>query len=139
KRGHGPQPILALSVIVADSEEEARELAQEYKLVKIKLAGGRTLTVGTIAQAEEYGRQSNEEYTVETQLAQIVKGTKDSVRARLLELQSAYGVEEFIVVSTNLKKFEQRKRSYALLKEAFAGETAATEHSAAGRELEQFH
>ncbi|TNJ66567.1 LLM class flavin-dependent oxidoreductase [Paenibacillus hemerocallicola] len=139
KRGHGPQPILALSVIVADSEEEARELAQEYKLVKIKLAGGRTLTVGTIAQAEEYGRQSNEEYTVETQLAQIVKGTKDSVRARLLELQSAYGVEEFIVVSTNLKKFEQRKRSYVLLKEAFAGETAATEHSAAGRELEQFH
>jgi luciferase family oxidoreductase group 1 len=133
KHGRVPQPILALSVIVADSEEEAQELAGEYKLVKIKLASGRTLTVTTVEQAEEYGRQSNEEYTIETQRAQIVKGTKDSVRAQLLELQRAYGVGEFIVVSTNVKNFEQRKRSYALLKDAFAEEEAAWEQTAAGR------
>ncbi|MUG69968.1 MULTISPECIES: LLM class flavin-dependent oxidoreductase [Paenibacillus] len=134
KYGNGPQPILALSVIVADSEEEAQELAGEYKLVKIKLASGRTLTVTTIEQAEEFGQQSNEEYTIETQQAQITKGTKESVRRQLLELQRAYGVEEFIVVSTNLKNFEQRKRSYTLLKEAFAEEEAAAwEQTAAGR------
>jgi luciferase family oxidoreductase group 1 len=132
--GSSPKPILALSVIVADSEEEAQELAGEYKLFKIKLAGGRTLTVGTIEQAEEYGRQSNEEYSIATQQAQIVKGTKASVRAQLLELQEAYGVEEMIVVTTNVKHFEQRKRSYTLLKEAFAEEEAeAWEQTAAGR------
>lgn len=123
KRGHGPQPTLALSVIVADTEEEAQELAQEYKLVKIKLASGKTLTVGTVEQAEEFGRQSSEAFVIETQQAQIVKGTKPSVRDRLLELQRTYGVGELIVVSTNLKSFEHRKRSYTLLAEALSAET----------------
>ncbi|GAA3407824.1 LLM class flavin-dependent oxidoreductase [Paenibacillus hodogayensis] len=130
QRGHGPQPILALSVAVADTEEEAQELAQSYKLVKIKLAGGRTLTVGTIEQAEEYGRQSNEQYHIETQQAQIAKGTKESVRAQLLELQREYGVEELIVVSTQVRSFEDRKRSYTLLREAFAGEIGETREQA---------
>ncbi len=122
KYRHAPQPILALSVIVADSEEEAQELAGEYKLFKIHLASGKTLTVGTIEQAEEYGRQSNEEYKIEQQEAQITRGTKDSVKDKLLELQRSYGVEEFIVVTTHVKDFEQRKRSHTLLKEAFAEE-----------------
>ncbi|MFC5449340.1 LLM class flavin-dependent oxidoreductase [Paenibacillus aestuarii] len=133
KDGLSPHPILALSVIVADSEEEAQELAGEYKLFKIKLASGKTLTVGTIEQAEEYGRQSSEAYTIDTQQAQIVKGTKASVRSRLLELQRRYGVKEFIVVSSSLKSFEQRKRSYTLLHEAFATEEVqAWEQKAAG-------
>ncbi|RKN86257.1 LLM class flavin-dependent oxidoreductase [Paenibacillus ginsengarvi] len=123
--GRPPQPILALSAAVADTEEEAQELAQSYKLVKIKLASGRTLTVGTVEQAEEFGRQSNEEYKIETQPAQIAKGTKESVRAQLLELRREFGVEELIVVSTHLRSFEARKRSYTLLAEAFAQELAA--------------
>ncbi|SDI94789.1 LLM class flavin-dependent oxidoreductase [Paenibacillus naphthalenovorans] len=125
KHGRNPQPILALSVIVADTEKEAQELARDCTLVKIKLAGGRTLTVATIEQAEEYGRQSNEEYTIETQQAQIIKGTKESVRTQLLELQRVYGIQECIVVSNHLKNAEQRMRSYTLLKEAFAEEEAA--------------
>ena len=120
KNGSKPQPILALSVIVADSEEEAEALAGGYELVKIKLASGKTLTVGTKEQAEEFGRQSNEEYTIETQQAQIMRGTKESVRAKLRELQEKFAVDELIVVSTNVQNFEQRKRSYALLKEAFS-------------------
>ncbi|WP_103106103.1 LLM class flavin-dependent oxidoreductase [Brevibacillus reuszeri] len=119
KNGREPQPILALSVIVADSDEEAESLAEGYELVKIKLASGKTLTVGTKEQADEFARQSNEEYTIETQQAQITRGTKESVRAKLRELQEKFAVDELIVVSTNIQNFEQRKRSYVLLKEAF--------------------
>ncbi|MFC0215916.1 LLM class flavin-dependent oxidoreductase [Paenibacillus chartarius] len=139
KGGRTPEPILALSVIAADTDEEAAELAGDYKLFKIKLASGRTLTVGTIEQAEEFGKQSNEEYSIDTQQAQIVKGTKETVRSRLLELQEKFGVGEFIVVSTNVKNFEQRKHSYSLLKEAFdelleeEKEEAAWEQTAAAR------
>ncbi|GED72743.1 hypothetical protein BRE01_64450 [Brevibacillus reuszeri] len=120
KNGRVPQPILALSVIVADSTDEAEELAGGYELVKIKLASGKTLTVGTKELAEEFGRQSNAAYTIETQQAQITRGTKEFVRTKLLELQQKFAVDELIVVSTNVQNFEQRKRSYVFLKDAFS-------------------
>lgn len=136
KFGRGAEPILALSVIVADSEQEAEELAGGYELVKIKLASGKTLTVGTLEQAEEFGRQSNEEYAIERQQAQITRGTKASVRAKLLDYQREFGVEEFIIVSTNVQNFDQRKRSYTLLREAFSeeeGRDVSWEQTVSGR------
>lgn len=118
-KGNIPQSILALSLIVADTDEEAKELGSEYKLVKIHLESGKTLTVGTEEQALEYGRQSNEKYTIEHQVAEIIKGTKATVRQKLLEVQQKYGVDEFIV-TTALKDFSKRIHSFELLQEAFS-------------------
>lgn len=117
--GTEPQVLLALSVIVADTEEEAAELAGSQKLVKIHLADGRKLTVSTLEQAEEFGRQSGESCTIEEQESFITKGTKESVRTKLLELQKATGVDEFIVTS-NIQPFHKRIRSFRLLSEALA-------------------
>ncbi|MGG4046551.1 MULTISPECIES: LLM class flavin-dependent oxidoreductase [Paenibacillus] len=117
--GTRPQVIVALSVVVADSVEEAAELAGSHKLVKIHLASGRTLTVGTLEQAEEFGRQANEPYTVEEQEPSVLKGTKETVREKLLELQQASGIDEF-VVTTNIQPFDKRLRSFELLAEALA-------------------
>ncbi|MWC27034.1 LLM class flavin-dependent oxidoreductase [Paenibacillus sp. MMS18-CY102] len=117
-QGVEPQPILALSLIVADTEEEANTLAGEYKIVKLHLESGRTLTVGTLEQAEEFGRQTNEKFTVEEKPAEIIRGTKDSVRRQLLEAKERYGVGEF-VVTTAVRDFGKRLRSFELLREAF--------------------
>ncbi|WP_219838509.1 LLM class flavin-dependent oxidoreductase [Paenibacillus sp. R14(2021)] len=117
--GRRPEAIFALSVIVAGSDEEAEQLAGDQKLVKIHLASGRTLTVATIEQAEEYGKQSNEKYRIEVKAPEITKGAKETVRDRLLELQRKFGVEEFIV-TTAVPDFQKRLRSFELLKEAFA-------------------
>ncbi|WP_138494587.1 LLM class flavin-dependent oxidoreductase [Paenibacillus pinistramenti] len=118
--GLKPEIIVALSVVVADTEEEAAELAGSYKLVKIHLSSGKTLTVGTIEQAEEFARQSGEPYTIEELEPSVVKGTKETVRRKLLELQEACGVEEF-VFTTNIQPFAKRLRSFELLNEALAG------------------
>ncbi|MEC0226003.1 LLM class flavin-dependent oxidoreductase [Paenibacillus alba] len=118
-KGTQPRLLLALSLIVADTEEEAIELAGEYKNVKIHLENGKTLTVGTLEQAEEYGRQTQEKFTVEEKQAEITKGTKETVRQKLLEIQLKYGVEEFIV-TTSVKDFAKRLRSFELLNEAFS-------------------
>lgn len=117
--GGQPQAILALSVIVADSDEVAQSLVTQRKLVKIHLASGRTLTVGSIAQAEAYGQQSNEPYTIEEKDAYLTVGSKDRVRWEILELQAASGVGEFIV-TTNVADFGLRLRSFELLREAFS-------------------
>ncbi|TXK84808.1 LLM class flavin-dependent oxidoreductase [Paenibacillus sp. N3.4] len=119
ENGAEPKAILALALIVADTDEEAKELAGEYKNVKIHLENGKTLTVGTLEQAEEYGRQTQAKFTVEEKEAEITKGTKETVRQKLLEIAQKYGVEEF-VVTTSVKDFAKRRRSFELLSEAFS-------------------
>ncbi|WP_276355089.1 LLM class flavin-dependent oxidoreductase [Cohnella caldifontis] len=117
-KGTRPYALLALSAIVADTEEEALELAGDFKSVRVTLASGKTVNVGSLEQAEEFARQAGETYTAEVRDADIAKGTKETVRARILELQREYAVDEFIF-TTILKDFGRRIRSFELLKEAF--------------------
>jgi luciferase family oxidoreductase group 1 len=117
--GNQPQAIIGLAVLAAETEEEAVELASAMKLYKIHLASGKTLTVASMDQAEEFIRQSQEEYTIEVLEAAIVKGNKASVREQLLDLHQASGVDEFII-TTNVQPFDKRLRSFELLSEALA-------------------
>lgn len=114
-----PAAILALSVIVADTDEEAKELASDAKVVKIHLESGNTLTVKSIESAEEYGKQSQEKYTIEVKEANVIYGSKETVREKLLAIQERYAVDELIVTIV-VKGFEKRLRGYELLQEAFA-------------------
>lgn len=118
-KGTKPEAILALSVIVADTDEQADTLAVAMKNIRITLADGKSLNLGSREQAEQFGKESGQEYTIVERDAEVTKGSKDSVRRKLLETQEAYGVNEFIVV-TGIKDPEQRIRSYGLLKEAFS-------------------
>ncbi|WP_379148114.1 LLM class flavin-dependent oxidoreductase [Paenibacillus sp. sgz500992] len=117
--GKEPRAIIALSVLAAETEEEAKELAGAHKLIRINLASGKTLTVATREQAEEFTRQSTEDYTIEEREPEITKGTKASVRQQLLALSSASGVDEFII-TTNVQPFDKRVHSFELLHEALA-------------------
>ncbi|WP_138754086.1 LLM class flavin-dependent oxidoreductase [Paenibacillus sinopodophylli] len=119
--GKEPKTILALSVIASDSDEEANELAGHFKNVRVTLASGKTVNVGTIEQAKEFARQAGETFTAEEREADITRGTKETVRKRLLEIQEQYGVDEF-VFTTIIPDFAKRIRSFELLKEAFEGE-----------------
>ncbi|MFC5653845.1 LLM class flavin-dependent oxidoreductase [Paenibacillus solisilvae] len=117
ERGGKPKTILALSVIAADTDEEAAELAGSFKSVRVKLASGKTVNVGSLEQAAEFAKQAGETYTAEVRDAEITKGTKEIVRKRLLELKEHYGVDE-LIFTTIIPDFEKRIRSFQLLKEA---------------------
>ncbi|CAM4409814.1 luciferase family oxidoreductase group 1 [Paenibacillus endophyticus] len=119
--GREPKTILALSVIASDSEEEANALAGHFKSVRVMLASGKTVNVGSLDQAKEFARQAGETFTAEERDADITRGTKETVRKRLLEIQAQYGVDEF-VFTTIIPDFAKRIRSFELLKEAFEGE-----------------
>ena len=118
EKGGQPRTLLGLSVIAADTEEEAAELAGHFKSVRVTLESGKTVNVGSLEQAEEFARQAGETYTAEVRDADITKGTKETVRGRLLELQQTYGVDE-LIFTTIIPDFEKRVRSFRLLKEAF--------------------
>jgi luciferase family oxidoreductase group 1 len=113
-----PRAMLALSVIAADTDEEAQHYAADIKVVRVRLASGRTFTVGTVAGAEEFGRQSQENYTIAIHEANVVHGSRDTVLQQLSDMQRRYQVDELIVV-TAMKDFHQRLHSYELLSPAF--------------------
>jgi luciferase family oxidoreductase group 1 len=123
-RRKSPQAMLALSVIAADTDEEAKHYASDLKVVRIRLESGRTFTVGTLAGAEEFGRQSQENYTIAIHEANVVHGSRDTVLQQLSDLQRRYQVEELIVV-TAIKDFHQRLHSYELLRPAACPDRAA--------------
>ena len=109
-----PRALLALSVMAADTDEEARRYAADLKVVRIRLASGRTFTVGTVAGAEEFGRQAQEDYTITVHEANVVHGSRDTVLRQLEAVRQRYQVDELMVV-TAMKDFHQRLHSYELL------------------------
>ncbi|MEK3785225.1 LLM class flavin-dependent oxidoreductase [Paenibacillus sp. FSL K6-1230] len=112
-----PYVVLALSVIVANSEAEAEALAGEHMLVKIHLESGKTLTVASVEQAEEYGRQSAEPYRIEVLEPNVIRGTREVVEQRLRELHAKLAVDE-LVVTTATRVFAHRIRTFELLSQA---------------------
>ena len=118
--GLQPPPMLALPVIVADTDDAAAEHAGAVHVVRIRLASGRTFTVFSEEAAREFGRQSGEDYTYEIQPANVIHGSPARVRDRLLSLRREYAVDEVFVV-TAINDFAQRLHSYRLLAEAMLG------------------
>ena len=116
KDGVRPYTMLALPIIVADTDAEAAEHAVKIKVVRIRLDSGRTLTVGSVEAGEEFGRQSGEGYEIIVRQAGVVHGAPESVRNQLLDIRRKYGADEIIAV-TAVDSFEKRLRSFELLGE----------------------
>ena len=112
--GVHPRTMLALPIIVSDSDEEAAEHAAKIQVVRITLDSGRTLTVGSVEAGEEFGRQSGEGYQITVRQAGVVHGNPESVKRQLLEVSQRYRAEEIIAV-TAIDSFEKRLRSFELL------------------------
>lgn len=112
--GARPRTMLALPIIVCDTEEEAKEHADKIQVVRIRLESGRTLTVGSVEAGEEFGRQSGEAFEIIFRQAGVVSGNRDSVRGQLARIQRKHGADEIIAV-TAIDSFEKRLRSFELL------------------------
>jgi alkanesulfonate monooxygenase SsuD/methylene tetrahydromethanopterin reductase-like flavin-dependent oxidoreductase (luciferase family) len=113
--------MLALSVIAADTDEEARQYASDIKMVRIRLESGRTFSVGSLTAAEEFARQAQEHYTVTMHQMYVVHGARDTVLQQLYDIQRRYHAEELILV-TAIKDFPKRLHSYELLSNVQGGD-----------------
>ncbi len=115
--GNGPQSMLALPVMVAETDEEARTFASGLKLVRVHVESGRIVTVFTLEAAEEFRRQSGENCVFEVRDLEVIHGSKETVRHKLAGVQAKYQVDEVFVV-TGIRDFKKRLHSYKLLSEA---------------------
>ena len=117
-----PQPMLALPVIVADTDSEAAGYAADIVVVRIRTDSGKSFSVFSIEAAEEFSKQSNEKCTFEVQESSVIHGSQSTVRKKLDEVRDHYQVDELIIV-TAIKDFQERLYSYQLLSEVFTQTT----------------
>lgn len=106
--------IVSVAIVTAPTEEEARQLASDQKIIKVHLTSGRTLTLQTREQAEKFGKESGEAYEVKEYEADVIHGTPAQVIKVLGELHELYGIDEFIL-HTPVPNAEKRLRSFELL------------------------
>lgn len=111
----GQSALLAVQAIVADSAAEADLLAADLQHFRVHVDNGQSVTVGNLAQAEAFIRQSGAtQYRIEPRESTVLKGTAAQVHARLDELHQRFGVDEFII-DTPISAGTPRLKSLQLL------------------------
>jgi luciferase family oxidoreductase group 1 len=113
-----PRVAVAVWVICADSEEEARRLAASGRMTFTLLRRGELIAVPPPEKAVEFLAKDERTPGQPRSERRSVLGAPDAVRAELEDVVEKYGAEEAIVVSITYDH-QARRHSYELLAEAF--------------------
>lgn len=113
-----PHAMLAMTVVVAPTDEEAEALALPVGLWRMRLLRGSIGPIPTLAETDAYPWTPLERYEVK-RARQVVVGSPATVRARIEALAEAHGADEVMIV-TIVPDNASRFRSYELLAEAFS-------------------
>jgi luciferase family oxidoreductase group 1 len=113
-----PDAILALSVVCAETDARAEELAACLDLSTIRfLRGVRDLPFPSVDEARAYRFDAEEDTLRRLHRDRHVVGSPGRVRDELLSLVQASGADE-IMITTHTHDHGERKRSYELVAEA---------------------
>jgi len=114
----GPRANVTVFVLCADTEAKALELQAVMDLQLLRIGKGLSLGFPPYEDVAGYAYSPEEAAQVQHNRRRMVVGTPDRVKAQLLGMAAAYGVDELVVV-TITHDFADRVRSYELLAEAF--------------------
>jgi luciferase family oxidoreductase group 1 len=113
-----PRTAVAVWVICADTDEQARELAASARMTFTLLRRGRLIAVPPPDEALRFLAHEQRSGAEPGPSRRAVVGAPATVKGELEEVVERYGAEEAIVVSITYDH-QARRRSYELLAEAF--------------------
>lgn len=114
-----PHAILTLSVVVADTDDEAVRLATSQLVAFSRLRTGQRAILLSPEEAAEYPF-SPQEYAVASEMAdRMILGAPETVRPRIEALVERTQADE-VMIATTVHGHAERLRSYELLAEAMA-------------------
>jgi luciferase family oxidoreductase group 1 len=126
--GRAPAPRVAVGVwaICAETDEEARRLAASARMAMTMLRRERPIAIPPVDKAVRFLESEGQALDAMAPGRRTVVGSPATVAAGLREVAESYGADEVVVVSIT-HDHEARRRSYALIAEAFdlAGTAAA--------------
>ncbi|MDQ0206852.1 MsnO8 family LLM class oxidoreductase [Alkalicoccobacillus murimartini] len=111
-----PQFIVAVGIIVADTDEEARALNKYPYSFKVHVDDGRTLNVTTYERAAAFGESTGKSYWVEKKESGVITGSIQTVEARLEELTNGLDIDE-LIVHVPIPQFEEKRQTLYQLKQ----------------------
>jgi len=90
--------ILAVSVIVAESDAEVEKLASNIRRFRVAVDGLQPVNVGSHEQALEYVRQAGAtQYSIEERTPRVIRGSAMDVHAELHRLHRELSIAEFVI------------------------------------------
>lgn len=113
-----PHAILAASVVCADTDERAEELASSMGLAWVRMRTGKPGPLPTPEEAMSYPYTPGERRLLESYRSMQVVGSVPVVQAYLEEIAGRTGADE-IMVTTMVHDHGERLKSYEKLADAF--------------------
>jgi luciferase family oxidoreductase group 1 len=113
-----PSAILAVSVICAETNEHAEELASSMQLAWVRMRSGTPRPLPSPKEAMDYSYDPAERRLADVYRSMQVIGDPRTVRARIEEL-AQHTVADEVMVTTNVYDHDERLRSYELLADIF--------------------
>ncbi|NGZ74128.1 LLM class flavin-dependent oxidoreductase [Saccharibacillus alkalitolerans] len=114
-----PKSLAAITVVCADTEEEAEQLASSSDLFFLAMYKGMELPyLPSVQTAMDYPYTPYDREQIAATRAYRVVGTPEQVKARLLQLSEEYRTDELMIVSS-IHDFDARLKSVRLVAEAF--------------------
>jgi len=113
-----PEALIGVSVVCAETDARAEELARPLQLTLLRFRTGRMGRFPSIEEATNYQYSPDEKMLIESNRDRSFVGSPARVRAQLTQLAEQAGVDE-IMVTTMTHEHADRRRSYELLAEAF--------------------
>lgn len=106
--------IIGLAALAAEDQEEAENIAADYKIYKIIFESGRSISVQSHEQIAELREQTDEPFDVKEQEVEMVAGTPHLIKKELDKFFDQYGIDEFII-HTPVQQKAQRLKSFELI------------------------
>jgi luciferase family oxidoreductase group 1 len=113
-----PHAILATSVICADTDERAEELAASLRLMMLRLRSGERGPIVTPQEARDYPYTAFERMQLENFRAMHQSGNPATIKAKLEAMIEKTEADE-VMVTTMIHSHQERMHSYELLAEVF--------------------
>jgi luciferase family oxidoreductase group 1 len=126
-----PRAMVAVTVLCAPTEDEARWLSGSSALSTLQLRTGRLGALPSPEEAEAYPFTAAERAIVDESMGSHVIGTPSTVLSGLVQLQERTSADE-LMISTRMHSYEARVRSLTLVAEAWGLEGPAAGVGAAG-------
>lgn len=113
-----PRVLVAVSVLCAETEEEAFRMRKYVDYILVQFEQGRFDRFGDPESIQNYRFSPAELDRIRHNSGRVISGTKDQVKRQLLDLAKLFDSDE-IVVSVMAYDQQARRRSFELLAEAF--------------------
>jgi luciferase family oxidoreductase group 1 len=116
---NSPHGILAVAVIVGETDEDAERLASSADLNRLRRDRGQFAPLPSVEEALAYDYSDAERASVRRNREKLFVGSKQTVLQKLQPLIDSSQPDEVMVITATYDH-DARKRSYDLLAEAFA-------------------